>query len=110
MLLTFTMKPEKATRLWALAGKLRESPISEHKKPTHANYKYAIRFICKNEQTLRADSMALNLVGNDTKTFWKGVKCINNWNLQMSRYDHMIGNQTRSRTCGFDRNRTSGLG
>lgn len=49
-----------------------------HKKSTNTKYKYAIRFISKNEQCLRADSMANKLLDNTNKAFWKEVKHINN--------------------------------
>ena len=49
----------EATKFWAMAGKPRQGPIFEYKKSTNAKYKYAIRFIKKNEQCLRADSNCL---------------------------------------------------
>lgn len=63
----------EATKSWAIAGRPRQGPVFEHKKLTNARYKYAIRFICKNEQAMRADSMAKKLIGNNVNDFWKEV-------------------------------------
>ncbi len=68
----------EATKSWAMAGKPRQGPIFEYKKHTNAKYKYAIRYINKNEQTLRADSMAKKLLCKNSKAFWKEVKFVNN--------------------------------
>ncbi|XP_034077513.1 carcinoembryonic antigen-related cell adhesion molecule 5-like [Gymnodraco acuticeps] len=45
-----------------MAGRPRQGSVFEYKKLTNARYKYAIRFICKNEQAMRADSMAKKLL------------------------------------------------
>jgi len=49
----------------------------EHKKLTRARYKYAVRFVGKHEESLRAHSMAGNLIGNNVTEFWKEVKVTN---------------------------------
>lgn len=68
----------EATKSWSLAGKPRQGPIFEHKKHTNAKYKYAVRYIRRNEQTLRTDSMAKKLLLKNTKAFWKEVKFVYN--------------------------------
>ena len=68
----------EATKSWAMAGKPRRGPVFECKKSTNTKYKYAICFISKNEQSLRADSMAKKPLNNTNKDFWKEVKRINN--------------------------------
>lgn len=68
----------KATKSWAIAGRPRQGPVFEYKKLTNARYKYAIRFICKNEQAMRADSMAKKLIGSNVNDFWKEVRVLNN--------------------------------
>ena len=40
--------------------------------------KYAVRFIKRNEQAMRANSMAKKLQQNNANDFWKEVKVINN--------------------------------
>lgn len=62
---------QEACKLWVLASRPRQGPEFEYKKLTKARYKYAIYFICKNEQTLRADSIALKLLNNNNIDFWK---------------------------------------
>ena len=74
----FYAEAREATKSWAMAGKPRQGPIFEYKMSTNSKYKYAIRFISKNEQSLRADSMAKKLLNNTYKDFWKEVKHINN--------------------------------
>lgn len=61
-----------------LAGRPRQGPLFEHKKHANALYKYAVRFICKNEQAMRADSMAKKVISNNATDFWKEVKVLNN--------------------------------
>lgn len=40
---------------WVLAGWPRQGTVLDHKKLTNAKYKYAVHYLCKNEQVLRAD-------------------------------------------------------
>ncbi len=49
-----------------------------HKKLTTARYNYAVRFICKNEQAMKADSLAKKLLHNNVTGFWKEVRALNN--------------------------------
>lgn len=65
-------------RLWREAGKPRQGHIYELHRQTKARCKYAIRFIKKNENTLRRESLAKNLASHNVKSFWKEVKLINN--------------------------------
>ena len=60
-----------------MAGKPRQGPELEHKKLANAGFKYAVRFISKNEQVMRADSMANNFMSNNTTDFWKEVRALN---------------------------------
>ena len=55
----------------------RQGPELEHKKLANARFKYAVRFISKNEQVMRADSMANNFMSNNTTDFWKEVRALN---------------------------------
>ena len=47
-------------------------------KLTNARFKYALWFIKKNENTMRADSLARKLQNNNLTDFWKEVKVLNN--------------------------------
>jgi len=42
-----------------------------------ARYKYAVCFVGKHEEALRAHSMSGNLIGNTVTEFWKEVKVTN---------------------------------
>lgn len=66
----------EATKEWDLAGRPRHGPIFENKKLTNARYKYAIRFISKNEQSMRSDSLASKLLSNNVVGFWKEVRSL----------------------------------
>ncbi len=46
---------KEAYKAWVLAGRPRQGPVLDLKKLTNAKYKYAVRYVCKNEQVLRAD-------------------------------------------------------
>ncbi len=59
----------EAFKLWVMAGRPRQGPELEYKS-TNARYKYAIHFICKNEQTLRADIMAMKLLNHNIIDFF----------------------------------------
>ena len=74
---------KEAFQSWVLAGKVRHGPEFEQRKKTNAKFKYAIRYIKKNEQMMRANSMARKLQQNDVNAFWKDVKVINNSKLAM---------------------------
>ena len=43
-----------AHKAWVNAGRPRQGPVLEHKKVTNTRYKYAVRFVGKHEQALRA--------------------------------------------------------
>jgi len=47
------------------------------RKNANAAYKYAVRFIDKHEQAMRAESMAEKVMDNHTTEFWKEVKGLN---------------------------------
>lgn len=47
-------------------------------KRANANFKYALRFIKRNENTMRSDSLARKLQDNSPNEFWKEIKRLNN--------------------------------
>ncbi len=49
----------------------------EYKKLTNAKYKYAIHFMCKNEQAMTADFTTKKLLSTNVTHFWKVVKAFN---------------------------------
>ena len=54
----------EAFKNWVISGKPRHGPECETKKQAVTRFKYALRFIKRNEQTLRANSMARMLQQN----------------------------------------------
>ena len=74
----FHTEAKEAFKSWVLAGKPRHGPVCEHKVQANARFKYAVRFIKRNENAMRANSMAKKLQKNDVFDFWKEVKVINN--------------------------------
>ena len=44
---------------------------------TMAQFKYALRFVKKQEDTVRADSSARDLYDNDVDSFWKAMHKMN---------------------------------
>lgn len=64
----------EAYKSWDRAGRPRQGQELEHKKLTNAKFKYAVRFIHKNEQTM--SSMAKKLLNNEVNDFWK-VRLLN---------------------------------
>ena len=72
-----------AHKAWILAGRPRQGPELEQKKVTNARYKYAVRFVGRHEQALRANSMAEKLLDNNPTDFWKEVKKMNRANTAL---------------------------
>ena len=72
-----------AHKSWVLAGRPREGPVLDSKKLTYARFKYAVRYVKKHEQAMKADSMAEKLMGNDTTGFWKEVRALSRGNTSL---------------------------
>ena len=68
----------RAFRKWSESGKIKSGLLFEEKKKTNANFKYALRFIKRQENTMRADALANKLQNNSTTDFWKEIRTINN--------------------------------
>ncbi len=66
-----------------MAGRPRQGPELEYKMSTNARYRYAISFICRNEQILRADSMAMKLLNHIISDFWKEVRTLNSCRVSL---------------------------
>ena len=56
---------KEAVHSWVLAGKIRHGPEFEQKEKANAKFKYAVHFIKRNEQMLRANSMGRKMLQND---------------------------------------------
>ena len=68
---------------WVQAGRPRNGPVLEYRKINNARYKYAIRYIDKHEQTMRADALADKLLCNNVVGFWKEVRALNRTNTTL---------------------------
>ena len=55
----------------AESGRQKCGPVFEYKKKANAKLKYALRFIKRNENTMRSDSLANKLHSNSPRDFWK---------------------------------------
>ena len=64
---------KEAFKAWVLSGKARHGPEFDRKKQANILFKYAIRFIKRNEQAMRANSMAKKLQRHNVNEFWKDV-------------------------------------
>ena len=58
-------------------GKPRHGPYHDNYKKSKLNYKYAIRAIKRNIETIKADNVACKLSNNDYSGFWDAVKKYN---------------------------------
>ena len=72
------VEARNAFKKWAVAGKSRHGPLFEDKKRINARFKCALRYIKRNENTMRADSLARKLQNNNVNDFWKEIKSVNN--------------------------------
>lgn len=71
---------KEAFKAWVLAGRPRQGPALDYKKITNARFKYAVRYVCKHEKVMRADSLAEKLLRNNVTDFWKEVRALNRGN------------------------------
>ena len=72
------LQARETFKKWVKAGKPKYGPECDLKKQAVARFKSAVRFIKRNEQTLRANSMARKMQEKEIFDFWKEVKTINN--------------------------------
>lgn len=69
----FHAEARKAFKAWVESGRHKYGPLFEYKKQANANFKYALRFNKRNENT-RSDSLAKKLQNNNLNYFWKEIK------------------------------------
>ena len=65
-------------RLWCNAGKPRNGDLFELRRVSKARYKYALRFIKRNEADMRKESLGNKLADSDSREFWKEIKGVSN--------------------------------
>ena len=64
-------------KLWRDNGKPRQGPFYENYRRSKLNYKYAIRAIKRNEDTIKADNVANKLGDKNFSGFWDSVRKFN---------------------------------
>ena len=69
--------------LWKNEGSPRQGLLFEMKNRAKARFKGAMRFIRRNEDALRKESLAKKLLCKNDKAFWKEIKLMNNSNLSL---------------------------
>lgn len=65
-----------ANKGWVSAGKPMFGTTLELKKIANVKFKNIVRYIKRNEQRIRADSLANKLLSNNVSEFWKDLKFI----------------------------------
>ena len=65
-------------RLWCNAGKPINGYLFELRRVSKARYKYALRFIKRNEADMRKESLGNKLAESDSRDFWKEIKGASN--------------------------------
>ena len=65
-------------KLWLENGKPRQGYIHDEFIRSKAKFKYALRFISRNENLLRKESLAKKLSNLKSNEFWKEIKLISN--------------------------------
>ena len=66
-------------RNWREANEPRHGSIHEQYVKSKARFKFALRFISRNEDRMRKEAMAKNLANKKTSEFWKEVSAANNY-------------------------------
>ena len=80
---------------WNLNNKPRNGPIYQAMRTTRAHFKYALRFVKKQEDTARADSLARDLYDKDVDGFWNAVHKMNACNNVQANVIYGITGQDR---------------
>ena len=61
-------------KLWGNAGKPRQGYLFELHRTSKARFEFALRYIKRNEASLRKESLASKLADGDSKGFWELIK------------------------------------
>ena len=65
-------------QLWLDSNTPRQGTIHENYVKSRARFKYAMKYISKNEQKLRKEAMAKNMANKDKTEFWRDIAKNNN--------------------------------
>ena len=69
--------------VWKDSGGSRHGVLFDVKNRAKARFKSAMRFLKRNEDSLRKDSIAKKLLSKNDKEFWKEIKIMNNSKLSL---------------------------
>ena len=73
----------EARRMWLDHGKPRQGIVHETFVKSKRQFKYALRFITRNESALRKESLAKKLSQLNRNEFWKEISSINNSKMML---------------------------
>ena len=73
----------RAFKAWIVSGRDRQGPLFEQKKRANAHFKYALRYIIRNENSLRSESLACKLQYKNYNDFWKEIRAMNSSKLPL---------------------------
>ena len=65
-------------QLWLDSNETRQGPIHDNYVRSRARFKYALRYITKNEDQMRKEALARNLSNKKNTEFWKEISFANN--------------------------------
>ena len=70
-------------QMWLENGAPRQGSLFSELNRSKARFKYAKRFIDRNENALRKESIAKKHAESNSKNFWPEVNCVNNSKLSL---------------------------
>ncbi len=70
-------KARSAFKAWTESGRATQGPLFEQQKCTNTNTKYTLRFIERNKNSMRSDSLACKFLNKSYNDFWKEVGAMN---------------------------------
>ena len=73
----------RAFKAWIVSGRDRQGLLFKQKKRANAHFKYALRYIKRNENSLRSESLACKLQYKNYNDFWKEIRAMNSSKLPL---------------------------
>ena len=70
-------------RMWLENGKPRQGPYFREFSKSKAKFKYALRFISRNENVLRKESLAQKFSQSNSRDFWSEISSVNNCKMPL---------------------------
>jgi hypothetical protein len=80
--------------IWKDSGSPREGVVADIRRRCRAKYHYALRYVRKNKEHIKATYMAQSLLDNDESTFWAEVRKIRGSRTPMvNNVDGVVGKE-----------------